>query len=353
MSNENILATIVTQNGLTAEKAAVLIETFTPLVAEAGELCAASASITVTAADQVTEMKAARAARLKLRDVRIRAEHARKTLKEDALKTGRTIDAVNNWLLAKITPEEDRLDDCENFAERMEAERRARLHVERSNALQALGVDPSFYQLGPMPEDQWQQLLASTKAAIEAKKAEAKRIADEQAAEAERVRAEREALRKQQAEIAARAEQKRKELEAKLQAERKERARIEAEAAAKAEKQREENEAKLQAERAERERAEADARRIRAEQEARERAERERIAAEQEEAARAAAAPDREKLRAFASQLLELPLPSCTTSAGLAAVRDIDRAVQSLATSIMQTSDKLRANTKRTAAAAV
>lgn len=288
--------------------------------------------------------KAARALRLKMRAIRVAADKTRKSLKEDSLRRGKAIDGVYNWLEYQLAPIEEGLEEIEKAEERKEVARKDALKALRTEELQAY-CDPQHYDLGNMPEDGYQQLLAGQKAA----KAERER----QAAEAEAAKV---AAAKAAAEAAAKAEAERKEEEARLRAEnerlaaeRATAAKAQAEAEAKAAAERKAAEAKLAAERAAAaeaarvaqaaadaklaaERAAADAERKRlADEAAKAKAEADRLAAV--EAARvaaekakaeadalaarkAAAAPDRQKVLRFAEDVRVMCVPELQTDAG-------------------------------------
>ena len=298
--------------GLEPDTARSLREAFEGYFRQADEWRQKAMAIQITRHDQVREMKLARETRLALREIRINAEKARKRLKEDSLKKGKAIDGIYNMLAFAVEPLEKHLLEQEQFVERMEAERIARLKAEREEALIGIGVDVSFYNLGEMEDTTFQQLLETHQIAFAArqeaaKKAEAERIERERqeaeerarreaeaAAERERLRAENERLAKEKAEA---------EAKAKAEREAAEKARLEAEAKARAAA------LKAKAEREAREKLEAE---IRAKQEAEEKAKQEALAA----ARAAAAAPDREKLDAFAQAILALQVPELSTAAG-------------------------------------
>ena len=319
----NQLAVIVRESGLDPSKATALMDALSPLVAEAGNLVRQGAAITVTDATQVSEMKQARIVRLKLKDVRVSAEKARKELKADALATGRAIDSVGNWIKAKIEPEEARLEECEKFAERAEAVRKEGLRKTRTELLAPFGVDTSFYQLGDMPEATFAALLDSTSIAHAAKieaarKAEADRLAAEEARKAEEARINAENARLKQEAIAADAAAK---VERERVAAEQAKVKAAADAALKAEQ-----------DKAAAEKAAADLV-IKQEREAREKLEREaeskrkaeaqRVAAEQEAARKAAAAPDKAKLHAIAQAIRDLPMPSVSSPKAIDKLRVI------------------------------
>ena len=302
--------------GLEPATAASLREAFEAYFKQADEWRAKALTIQITRPDQFREMKLARETRLALREIRINAEKTRKRLKEDSLRKGKAIDGVFNMLAFAVQPLEEHLLAQEQFVQRLEDERKAKVKADREAQLIPLGVDVTLYKLGEMDEATFAGLLETNRLAYAARqeaarKAEAERIAREKAeaeerarreaeaaAERERLRQEAERLRaeKEAAEAAARAERE------KAEAERRE---IERKAAV----QRAEAEAKAAEARAAQERAEAE---LRAKQEAEARAK-----AEQEAAARAAAAaPDRDKLTAFAEAVRNLPVPVLESELG-------------------------------------
>jgi hypothetical protein len=247
--------------GLTPDTAQSLRSAFEEYFTAADEWRSKALSIQITRPDQFREMKLARQTRLALREIRINAEKTRKALKEDSLKKGKAIDGIYNMLAYAVEPLEKHLLEQEQFIQRIEEERKARLKAQREEALRPF-TDVSLYQLGEMDEATFANLLETNQLAFAARQEAARK------AEAERIERER------------------------IEAE--ERAKREAEAAAERERIRAENE------------------RLRAEREAAEAA----AKAEQEAAARAAAAaPDREKLDALAQAIRAIPLPELSTHA--------------------------------------
>lgn len=310
---EDKLALVVKESGLTAEGSAALLEAFQPHFNEASTLVAEASTISVTDATQVTEIKRARAMRLKLKAVRVESEKKRKALKEDSLRTGQAIDKVAKVIGMMTEGAESALLEMEQVAERAEAARKAELKRSREILLAPYGVDVAFYRLGDMPEETFAKLLDSERTAhaarVEAaKKAESDRLAAEKArAEEEaRIRAENERLRleKEAADRALKLEQEKAAAEARAaeEAARIEREKIEA--AARAEKAK--ADAALKAEREAREALEAKAR-------AEAKAAADKAAAEARAARKAAAAPDREKLIVFANSLRDIHRPSLSS----------------------------------------
>ena len=217
-----------------------LVDIYTPLLEAAAATCAQAADVVVTDASQVTEIKASRALRLTLKTLRCEADKKRKELKAGVLQLGNAIDFGYKLLEKQIAPVEKRLEDQEKIAERMEAERQAKIGVSRfvelSPFASAGSFLPSAADLGTWPLPQYDAYLAGVKAE--------KQRADE-AAEAELMRKEMEEAEAEQERRAQEAERKR--LEAVAAEERKKRLAIEAEARIMAEKLRKENEQATQA----------------------------------------------------------------------------------------------------------
>lgn len=298
----------------------------------------------------------ARTIRLKLVKARTGIIATKDAAKAGIKLEGDIIQFYNNKAVAKIQEEEARLEEIEKAAERAEAKRKADLKAERETLLAPFGVNTAFFALDSMPQDAFDRLLSEQKqladiraaeaAKIEAARVEALRVAEEarvakekaDAEERDRVIAEnarlkaeadeRERLAKIEREAAAEAlrvseaaakvEREKAEQAAKEAAEiaRKEREAIEAKAKA----EREALEAKVRAEKAE---ADKQAKVEREKREALEKAERDRVASENARQAaevaaiaRAAAAPDKEKLSAFASLIETLELPELSTKSG-------------------------------------
>ena len=335
------MAVAVEQCGYDLDRARPLLDAFRPAFAEAKDLIAQSLQVTVTDATQVSEIKQSRALRLKLKAVRVGAEKVRKDLKDDALRHGKAIDGLANVLKYMIEPAEKRLLDQEEFAERIEAERKAKTKAAREELLAPFGIDTSFYQLGEMTEAVFAHLLDSTRTAHEAKlaaerKAEADRLEAEKAkaAEEKRIRDDNERLR---LEAVAREKAVKDELERLAKAS--------AAAEAKARKEREAIEAKAKAER---EKAEAEAQKQR---EAKEKLEREIEQAKAREAeakraaeakaAKAARAPDAEKLKALAARVEEVELPACATPDGKRALALAQSALEACSRRILELAKEL------------
>lgn len=141
--------------------------------------------------------KAARELRLKLVKVRTGIDAIHKAEKAFFLASGKYVDALKNKLNTPIEQMEEKLMEIEKHEERLEAERKANLFIERKAAFEPYGTDTSFLPLGEMTEEQFQGQLAKEKLAYET------RIEAEKKAEAERIEAERLAEEKRQVELKA------------------------------------------------------------------------------------------------------------------------------------------------------
>lgn len=363
MSNEILEAEVVPavdeklvkyagETGLEKPATETLVHAFAPVFAKARGALADAAGVAASVKDAtcVTEIKKSRACRLAIRAVRLEGETVHKKQKEAALRFGRAVDGFRNILLADLQPVEQALQDAEDTAERAEAARKAALRQARVAELFPFLDSPVLIDLGELSETAYAKVLSDAKLLKQAKidaaaKAEAERLAREEAdrKERERVAAENARLKEEAIarEAAAKAEREAAERAARAAAEKaaKERAAIEAKAKA----EREGAEKRLAAERAaaeatikaaaekariEREAIEAKAREERAlaKREA-DRREAELAALAKEKAAakakadaeakavalaarKAAAAPDRAKLLAYSTTLRSVPLPS-------------------------------------------
>lgn len=354
----------------------------------AEKLIAESKAIVVTDCSQVSLMKQADALRRECKSVRCEIERKRKEMTEGMTKQVKAInsEAVKLWDLFEA--EEARLLEMATFAEREEARQKAELASAREAQILPLGGNPAMYKLGEMSEEEFQGALAGVKAAYQHKLAVAQKAKEEaeaksKADEEERERQRQETVRLRQEAEAAKAERER--VEAAAKAEREAAAKALREAQEKAERERaaaqaEALKASIAAEnarkaaeaqaRAEREAIEEKARKEReeaqrdalAQKEALEaKAHQERVAREKmeaelkakldaeeaewrqrEEAARqAAAAPDREKLSAFAAAIRAMPVPDLTTDAGKAVSAKLAAQTGKFATFIERQSAKL------------
>lgn len=330
----NALTAVIEGSELVEKAATDLLELFQPFFDDAHTLIEEAAKIKVTDATQVSVMKQARIARLKLRVIRTGSEKARKEAKEDSLRTSRAIDNVARVVKDMIEPVEATLLEAETFAERAEAAAKAIQKAERIVKLNDVGLEARFYAVDDMTDDEFAAVIENHQLAVRAKadaeaRAAADLIAAERAAaeqaEADRIDAERERIdtEKRMAELQAEKEA----AEAEAAAERKqatierqaaeavahaERERVEAEAARAAAALKEQQDRDEAARATERAKLEAAEQEIAARREVEAKAERARKAADR----RLANAPDAKKILALvkAIDLIEWSLNSETTS---------------------------------------
>lgn len=224
------LTVIVDETHLAPRLAQEITATFAPLFQQAEKVLEEAATVSVTDPTDLRGMKRAGDLRKTLKHIRTTAEKSRVAMTADALKVKQTIDMVARTLRTELEAAEGYLESQEKLAERLQAEREAKLKAERAQMLESLNVNPDLYNLGAMPEPDWQRLLEHARADYAAAReaaaqAERDRVAREQAAEQERarLRAENERLRAEQAEkdrIAAEERRKAKAEQDRLQRER-------------------------------------------------------------------------------------------------------------------------------------
>lgn len=313
----NNLDLLQNQTLIPQERAQYIRQQFAEFEGVADSWKAKAESLVVTSEEQVGEMQMARAGRLAIGKVRIAIDKTRKKLKENSLQEGRLIDGIANALTNMVRPIEDHLKAQEEFAERAQAKRIAEMVERRSLALTAEEVDPSFYKLDEMTEEQFREILSGAKLAKAERVEKAKKEAEEAAAKAkaeaeererqrvemERLRAENLAKEKALAEERAKAEAERKAAEERERAQREEQekrlAEERAKAAEEARKAKEIADKKAAEERAAREKVEAELREKKAKEEA-------EAKAKEEEARRLAEGPEVERVMAFAVTLREV-----------------------------------------------
>lgn len=302
-----------------------LQEIFQPFSTTLAKWEAKAASLIVTDISQKTEMAQARLARLELKEARVTMDKTRLGLVAGLKARTVKIDTTARLIREKMEGLEFKLLESEQFAERHVAKLKAELKLKRETELAPFMDTPILGDLSDLSEVDYSTTLNNAKLARQAKmeaatKAEADRIVREEADRAERVRiaAENERLKAEAAEAARVAEEERRRIEAERTAERK-KAQEEAErAAVLARKERAEIEAKA---RAEADKAAQEAAGLKAELAAKAKAdadekariEVERVAADKA-AKKAAAAPDKAKLIAFAESVRLLAAPRLTNA---------------------------------------
>lgn len=297
------LTKTVKESNMPTSKAEALEAAFMPFFEAAALHCQTAFTIKVTNLAQTAEMGRARAERLALKDIRVAKEKIRKQVKEDALREGKAIDKIANFLDSVIEPMEKYLLDQEDYGKRLQEKQQAEARDARQcEAGKYLEFFPQTIDLGTISDEEFARLLHYATAQWNERETENMKIENErkekerkEAEEREAMRAENERLKAESAKVAAQREQEReaaaksqREADAKLAAERAEVERLE-----RAERERvaSENRAKMEADNAERER-------LRKEQEAKEAAEK-----------AALSASDKVKIEAIISEIKKIQVP--------------------------------------------
>jgi len=163
MTDTNELTLVAKQAGLEQSKVETLMQNFSGYFIEAKKIAKESKEIMVSDESQVDQMQKAREFRLKLKELRVKAEKTKIELKEQSLREGNAIQGVFNIIKALIIPVEGYLEKQEKFAEIKEAERRASLLNERTEELSMYVSDVSLYNLESMSDEVFANLLAGCK----------------------------------------------------------------------------------------------------------------------------------------------------------------------------------------------
>jgi len=335
-ADETALAKIVEENNLPKATAELALGQFTVFLHHAAKYEAQATAINVTSSDQLEEMAEARKVRLGLKSIRVEAEKRRKCLKAESFRFGKAIDGMANIVKAIIVPLEEHLDRQERFTEIKEAKALRELTEKRRAEIQALGVDPLMYRLGPMTDEEYQAVyngIIAEKKQREAaeKRAEDDRIAAEKAEEERqrKIQEENDRLKAEAVERDKQAEAERVEREAREKEEREKREAIEAKRNREIEKERRAQEAILKKEREAREAVEA--------AESARRAEEARKVEEGRKAAlKAQRAPDKAKLSQLVIDLAAFPLPTMKTKAGESVIDAVSQDLSKLIAFINQ-----------------
>lgn len=324
METELVLVAPVVPTTLSSEARARLESELKSIFSAAEPLCVKARQIVVSDELDRPGMDLAHNTRRAIAKIRIAGEKKRVEIKDDSLRTSKAIDGLFMPILNALSAHEEYLELQEKFAEIQAKQRKAELKTERDGQIAALGFDPNGYNTDGMTAEAFDACLGGIKAqkqaAIEAAaKAEADRIAEEQAAtaERERIRAENERLKAEAAEREAALQTER----AKAAEERRindEANRLEREAiAAKAKSEREAAEAEARIQREAREKLEA-------EQRVKDEAERKRKDSEAKAVAKAARAPDKAKILAFTEALGSVAFAELKSSEAKALRKQID-----------------------------
>jgi len=370
MEETTELTVFVEQSGIEKSKGNAITESLNVFFAKAKEWDSTIQSIVINDVSEVGKMKMAREGRLTLKTLRLDSDKVVKA-KRDEIKYRMANDLLEDklWLKAGQMVEavyknlETKLEEKEKFAERKENERLENLKAERLTKLAEYPeFDPIYTDLKNMPEDSFNQLISGLQTAkekrIEEEKAiEAARIKKEKedAAERERIMVENERLKKEseKKEAALKAEREKVEAErnaaalkaAKEKAAIEEKARKEKEAAElKAKKEREAAAEKLRIEKEKSDKLKAELREKELAAEREKQAELKRIAdqkkAEALAAKKAAAAPDKAKLETLATSISSFPMPDVKTEESKVIIADVEKLLNKVAVFIREKIEK-------------
>ena len=146
---------------------------------------------------QKEEMKQAREARIALKNIRTNTENKRKELKEESLRTGKAIDGMANIIKFLIVPIEEDLRAKEDFEKIYNEKLAAELLEKRSSELGGYDVETSFYKLGEMPQESYNQLLDNSKLAFNARIESQRKIEEDRLNKEKEYRLEQERIKKE------------------------------------------------------------------------------------------------------------------------------------------------------------
>lgn len=160
--------------GVTPEKSAQIKSIFNPMVLMLEEI---EQKYKQVITEFKTEIKAdttvkAKILRLSIAKVRVAAEKARKSEKEQHLRAGKAIDGFSNILKFAISEKEEKLKEIENYFTNIENDRILKLQNDREVELSKYADgDFSIYELGTMNTDVWSSFLSVKKRTCEVKAA--------------------------------------------------------------------------------------------------------------------------------------------------------------------------------------
>lgn len=241
---ETQIEIIVNESKVLSSEKKALVAGFDTYEAIAKEWETKAKEIIVTDSSQKDMILRAKEGRKFLKEKRLEIEKNKTVMKEQSLRKGQAIDAIARYLIALIKPSEEYLESQEKFAEIQEEDRLMNLEKTRSDELGQY-TDTSIYNFRIMSEDVYQTTLNNAKKLYEADQLEKVRIEDERIAKEKVQNEEQQRIRKENEELRAKAvEQERQNAEKikvqnkKLQEEREARERAEKELQDKEEKER-------------------------------------------------------------------------------------------------------------------
>lgn len=183
---KNELVKIITESGLGKGKGQELMDNFLNFFELADDWNTKADALVITNISQKAEMKMAGEGRKFLKSKRVELEKTRVKLKADSKREGETIDSIAKILKNLIEPIEEKLEEKEKFAERLEEKRKNELKAKREFELIGLDAEFQFVDLANMPEENYKHFLENAKLA-QAQRIEEERKAIEDKKEYERL----------------------------------------------------------------------------------------------------------------------------------------------------------------------
>lgn len=171
---------------------------FTPFREKAAEWLEKAKEIKVTDRSQKDLMKAARIARLAIREQRINVDKKHKELKERALREGQVLDEIKRELTGLIEPTESYLQEQEDFEENEIKKEKEKLFLTRFELLRPfIGEEAKKIMLGELSEESFQAMLVGYQAAKEQREAQEKEAAAQRQKQTEDFEAEQKKIREE------------------------------------------------------------------------------------------------------------------------------------------------------------
>jgi hypothetical protein len=198
--------------GLENDKAVEVESAFAPVIVERDALLEVYQTIlTSEMSEQLTED--AHQLRLKLVKVRTSTDKVHRVQKAFYLAGGRFVDAWKTRNNTVIEQMEERLSEIENYYINIEKECIEKLRIERMGLLSEVSDTPELFQVELMTEQAFNSLLEGQKLAKQARIAAEKKAEEDRLAEIEAERIENERIRKENERLQAESESKEKQIE--------------------------------------------------------------------------------------------------------------------------------------------
>lgn len=186
MSNGLTVIDVPELKTIEQSRAAQIAQAFTPMSGKLAEFEEGFNEIISESSKEITDelTKKAKRLRLDIGKIRIETGKIKDKQKENIKLEDKAIMGVHNWLVLAVKEKEDRLSDIEKYFEKIQEEKRHKLHCERVDEVLKYTDDATGHYYGSMPDDVWNAFVFKLKvdheARIEAeKKAEAERIENE------------------------------------------------------------------------------------------------------------------------------------------------------------------------------